>query len=80
MDWWNSPCPRQSALARALVTFGRETGAEVIAEGIETAAELEVLVDLGIAYGQGFYLVRPGSLEDQATILRRGDWRQAMLV
>lgn len=62
--------PVRRALARALVAFGSETGAEVIAEGIETAAELEVLIDLGIAYGQGFYLGRPGSLEDLALLLR----------
>jgi len=72
--------PVRRALARALVAFGNETGAEVIAEGIETAAELAVLIDLGIAYGQGFYLGRPGSLEDLATLLRTGDRRQPILV
>jgi EAL domain-containing protein (putative c-di-GMP-specific phosphodiesterase class I) len=56
--------PVRRALARALVTFGQEVGAEVIAEGVESAAELAVLIDLGIAYGQGFYLARPGSVED----------------
>jgi EAL domain-containing protein (putative c-di-GMP-specific phosphodiesterase class I) len=71
--------PVRRALARALVTFGRETGAAVIAEGIETAAELEVLVGLGIAYGQGYFLGRPGSLEDLAIIVGRGDRRLAML-
>jgi EAL domain-containing protein (putative c-di-GMP-specific phosphodiesterase class I) len=61
--------PVRRALARALVTFGNEVGAEVIAEGIETAAELAVLIDLGIAYGQGFHLARPGSLEDLNVLL-----------
>jgi EAL domain-containing protein (putative c-di-GMP-specific phosphodiesterase class I) len=72
--------PVRRALARALVAFGTETGAEVIAEGIETTAELAVLIDLGIAYGQGFYLGRPGSLEDLAKLLRTGDRRQPVLV
>jgi EAL domain-containing protein (putative c-di-GMP-specific phosphodiesterase class I) len=62
--------PVRRALARALVTFGKEVGAEVIAEGVESAAELGVLIDLGIAYGQGFYLARPGSLEDLQRFLR----------
>jgi EAL domain-containing protein (putative c-di-GMP-specific phosphodiesterase class I) len=62
--------PVRRALARALVTFGNEVGAAVIAEGIESAAELAVLIDLGIAYGQGFYLARPGSLEDLNRFLR----------
>ena len=64
--------PVRRALARALVTFGTEVGAEVIAEGIETASELAVLVDLGIAYGQGFHLARPGGLEALGMFLRTG--------
>ena len=69
--------PVRRALASAMVAFGNETGAEVIAEGIETAAELEVLIDLGISYGQGFYLGRPGSLEDLALLLRAGAMSEA---
>ena len=72
--------PVRRALARALVAFGNETGAEVIAEGIESAAELDVLIDLGISYGQGFYLGRPGSLEDLALLLRTRGQGQAILV
>src|SRR6202041_3270678 len=61
--------PVRRALARALVAFGKEVGAE----GIETAAELDVLVDLGIGYGQGFHLARPGSLKDLNTLFLAGD-------
>jgi EAL domain-containing protein (putative c-di-GMP-specific phosphodiesterase class I) len=56
--------PVRRALASALVTFGSDIGALIVAEGIETAAELEVLIDLGIDFGQGFHLARPGSLHD----------------
>lgn len=49
-------------LANSLARFAEETGAAMIAEGIETAAELEVLQELGIAHGQGFYLGRPGPI------------------
>lgn len=63
--------PVRRALAKALVAFGNETGAKVIAEGIETAAELEVLTSLGIAYGQGYFLGRPASLEGLLALLRR---------
>jgi EAL domain-containing protein (putative c-di-GMP-specific phosphodiesterase class I) len=72
--------PVRRALARALVAFGKEVGAEVIAEGIETAAELAVLVDLGIAYGQGFHLARPGSPEDLSLLFRAGDSRQCAAI
>jgi EAL domain-containing protein (putative c-di-GMP-specific phosphodiesterase class I)/DNA-binding NarL/FixJ family response regulator len=47
------------ALASSLLTFAHEVSATVIAEGIETAAELDTLRGLGAALGQGYYLARP---------------------
>jgi EAL domain-containing protein (putative c-di-GMP-specific phosphodiesterase class I) len=37
------------------------SGARVIAEGVETLQELEVLRRLGIAYAQGYYIARPSA-------------------
>jgi len=51
------------ALASALISFAQETSMTIVAEGIETAAELETLLSLGVRYGQGFYLSRPGPLD-----------------
>ena len=45
------------------MTFASQTGAEIIAEGIETAEELDVLRGLGIRYGQGYFLCRPTSAD-----------------
>jgi EAL domain-containing protein (putative c-di-GMP-specific phosphodiesterase class I) len=42
-----------------LTYFASETGCELIAEGIETQAELDALRDLGIQLGQGYLLGRP---------------------
>lgn len=50
------------AVAGALVGFAHQSGAEVVAEGIETAAELASVCALGIDYGQGYYLGRPQPL------------------
>ena len=36
-----------------------DSGATVIAEGIQSAEEARALVEVGIDYGQGFYLARP---------------------
>jgi EAL domain-containing protein (putative c-di-GMP-specific phosphodiesterase class I) len=47
------------ALAAALVSFAQEMGMVMVAEGIETAAELETLLGLGVPHGQGFYLAEP---------------------
>jgi EAL domain-containing protein (putative c-di-GMP-specific phosphodiesterase class I)/DNA-binding NarL/FixJ family response regulator/GGDEF domain-containing protein len=47
------------ALVFALATIAAEGGAQVIAEGIESAAELKALLGLGIRYGQGYLIGRP---------------------
>jgi len=51
------------ALARALISFAEEMRIQIVAEGIETPAELETLLGLGAAFGQGFYLARPAPFE-----------------
>ena len=45
-----------------MISFASEIGAAIIAEGIETAAEFQTLLGLGIPYGQGFYLGEPAPL------------------
>jgi EAL domain-containing protein (putative c-di-GMP-specific phosphodiesterase class I)/ActR/RegA family two-component response regulator len=56
--------PRRRSLASALIEFGRETGASVLAEGIESELQLAELRRLGIRYGQGFHLGEPAPLRD----------------
>lgn len=51
--------PFKKAMIKALVSFGKDTGVKLIAEGIETTAELSVLLELGVDYGQGYVLGRP---------------------
>ena len=50
------------ALASALVRFAEEMDVTMIAEGIESEAELQELLGLGVAYGQGFLLGVPRPL------------------
>jgi diguanylate cyclase (GGDEF)-like protein len=47
------------ALVRSMVTLEKELGASVVAEGIESAEELQALRELGVPLGQGFLLARP---------------------
>lgn len=51
--------PSRRALAAALLSFSRETGSAIVAEGVETEAELAVLGALGIDLVQGFLVGRP---------------------
>jgi diguanylate cyclase (GGDEF)-like protein len=49
------------AVVQALIEMAGRRGATVVAEGIETAIQLEVLRDLGIRVGQGYLLGRPAA-------------------
>jgi EAL domain-containing protein (putative c-di-GMP-specific phosphodiesterase class I) len=51
--------PARRALASALITFAKETQSQIIAEGVETAAELATLRALGADKAQGYHLGRP---------------------
>ncbi len=51
------------SLGAALVRFAVEIGADIVAEGIETDAELAALTSLGVPLAQGYYLGRPGDLD-----------------
>ena len=56
--------PARKALGSALLAFGLDAyNATIVAEGIETAGELDTLRALGCRFGQGFYLGRPGEMQ-----------------
>ncbi len=57
----DSDATKEALIAR-LTSFAAEVGMETVAEGIETAAELESLRELGVETGQGFLLGRPGPI------------------
>jgi diguanylate cyclase (GGDEF)-like protein len=46
-------------LLESLVTFCKKMNICMIAERLENLTEIELLVDMGILYGQGYYLARP---------------------
>jgi EAL domain-containing protein (putative c-di-GMP-specific phosphodiesterase class I)/DNA-binding NarL/FixJ family response regulator len=62
--------PVRRALAVSLLGFSHELHGVIVAEGIETPAELDALRQLHIPYGQGYHLGRPGPLP-----LQQGAWR-----
>lgn len=51
--------PARRAVARAMIGFAQEIGADLVAEGVEGPAECDEMVRLGARYGQGFHLGRP---------------------
>ena len=51
--------PARAALTTAMVTFAKQIGSEIVAEGVETQTELAKLAELGVGHAQGYYLRRP---------------------
>jgi EAL domain-containing protein (putative c-di-GMP-specific phosphodiesterase class I) len=60
--------PVRRALVSSLVGFTRSIGATVIAEGIETRSEFEVLRSHGVRLGQGYLLGSPRGIADAFTV------------
>lgn len=56
--------PVRKALAAALIHFARAIGSELVAEGVESPAELSSLRELGIAIVQGHLFARPCPIGD----------------
>lgn len=54
----------RAALASALIEFAAKVGSGILAEGIETQAELDTIRTLGANAAQGYHLGRPGTLAE----------------
>jgi predicted signal transduction protein with EAL and GGDEF domain len=63
--------PQASAIVGAISDLARSLDMGIIAEGIETAEQLDGLVALGCGQGQGYHLARPAAAADVAALLRR---------
>jgi len=60
-------------IVRAIVTMGRSLGRKIVAEGVETEDQRQVLKDLGCDEIQGYLLSRPLAAEDfERFVLRSG--------
>lgn len=51
------------SMAKALIEFASDMGIKVVAEGIETKEELNLLDELGVSEAQGYLLGRPVPIE-----------------
>ena len=50
---------KQSSISQAIIGLGRSLGLEVVAEGIESPAQLDFVVGEGCHYAQGYWFSRP---------------------
>ncbi|CAL9358884.1 8-amino-7-oxononanoate synthase [Streptomyces sp. enrichment culture] len=61
---------QQVALVEGIVRIADTLGLQVIAEGIEDAAQRDLLAGMGCRFGQGFLFARPLTVEQTARVLR----------
>jgi predicted signal transduction protein with EAL and GGDEF domain/FixJ family two-component response regulator len=72
--------PQSSAVVTAIIALARSLGLRVIAEGVETLRQMDVLQRLGCGVMQGFLFSRPQPPEDierwlqQAVLSRTAPW------
>ena len=59
----------RQALSAAFTEFARRTGSQIVAEGVETSAELQVLRATGVNNAQGYFLGGPASLDEVVSSL-----------
>ena len=60
------------ALAQGIVQLARTLGLEVIAEGIESVAQRDLLISMGCRFGQGYLLAMPMAAHQAETLARTG--------
>ena len=58
------PSSTDLALCKAIIVMAHELGMKVIAEGVETAQQRDLLVAAGCDHGQGYLFARPMSARD----------------
>lgn len=62
---------KKTELVRAMVSMAHIIGMEVVAEGIETEQQVDILKDMGCDLGQGFLISRPLDKEAAAAMLEK---------
>ncbi len=65
-----TPASKNMALCTAIIVMAHELGLKVIAEGIETNEQYELLAAAGCDYGQGYFYSRPVATEEFEELLK----------
>jgi diguanylate cyclase (GGDEF)-like protein/PAS domain S-box-containing protein len=67
----------QQRLVGSLIDIGRSLGIKVVAEGVETFEQADILRTLGCDILQGFAFARPMSAQTLESMMRNPGWRMA---
>jgi predicted signal transduction protein with EAL and GGDEF domain len=67
-----APGSTELALSEAIIVMAHKLGMKVVAEGIETAGQRDLLVEAGCDFGQGYLYSPPVTAEEFEKLLGRG--------
>jgi EAL domain-containing protein (putative c-di-GMP-specific phosphodiesterase class I) len=62
---------KSNQIVKSLVNLSHDLGMEVVAEGIESENEAELMRNYKAAFGQGFYFSRPVNETEFVKLLRQ---------
>ena len=62
---------RSQKLVRSIIAMARQLGIQVVAEGVETRAQLEFLQEVNCDYAQGFFLAKPMAITDYIRLMQQ---------
>jgi diguanylate cyclase (GGDEF)-like protein/PAS domain S-box-containing protein len=63
---------QKASLPRAIISLAQTMQLQVVAEGVETAVQLEILSRLGCDFAQGYYFARPQDSAAMGALLHAG--------
>ena len=72
------PSHRAKAIIESILGLGRSLTTTIVAEGVETDLQNELLRELGCEYAQGFLFARPMEVEAWEQWIRNDNWRRTM--
>lgn len=70
------PDGEHSEIVRTIVTLAHNLNLKVIAEGVETAAQMTQLRELGCHYGQGFFFSKPVQMVEARNLIVALNWQE----
>ena len=59
-----SPISKDLALCKAIISMAHELGMKVVAEGVETSSQRDLLTAAGCDFGQGYLFAKPMAAHD----------------
>ena len=64
---------KKQYFVNSIITFAKQNDMEVLAEGIETEAELKMVIRLGVDYIQGYFFSKPIPGPDYIEFLKKNN-------